>query len=89
MMKKRFTAVFLALALCLGLCVPAFAAGKTTYHLNFSQITTAERSEVSITGRDWNRQEKFLLSMGLGPDRTRPRETTTQYSPAPSPLPLL
>ena len=65
-MKKRFTAVFLALALCLGLCVPAFAAGKTTYHLNFSQITTAERSEVSITGEGLEQTGEIFAEYGLG-----------------------
>ena len=65
-MKKRFTAVFLALALCLGLCVPVFAAGKTTYHLNFSQITTAERSEVSITGEGLEQTGEIFAEYGLG-----------------------
>ena len=41
-MKKRFSALFLALALCLGLAVPAFAADENT-----SPEITCQRPENS------------------------------------------
>lgn len=65
-MKKRFLTVCLVLALCAGLAVPAFAADKTTYYLNFSQFTSAENSEVSITGEDLKQTGEIYCEYGLG-----------------------
>ena len=63
---KKFASLFLALALCMGLAVPAFAAEESTIYLNISEdqtgeisyntveTTDANPSVFSITGKTWN-----------------------------------
>lgn len=68
-MKKRFPALFLALALCLGLAVPAFAAGDTASvmdaGISFEAISTSKydnaKDELGYTGPE----AKFLYALGM------------------------
>ena len=69
-MKKRLTAVFLALALCLGLAVPAFAAGDTVSvtdaGISFDAISTSKYGNAK-DAFDWRTgpENEFLYSVGL------------------------
>lgn len=78
-MKKRLLAITLALTLCLGLAVPAFAADKTTYYLNFNQVTTAEESEISISGEDVKLTGRIHCEDGLGAGQIRAAEDYDSY----------
>lgn len=64
-MKKRFPAMILALALCIGLAVPACAADQTTYYLDFNAVTTAENSEISVSGEDLELTDWIYVEYGL------------------------
>lgn len=64
-MKKRFPAMILALALCIGLAVPACAASQKTYYLEFNAITTAENSEISVSGEDLELTDRIYVEYGL------------------------
>ena len=64
-MKKRFPAMILALALCIGLAVPACATDQTTYYLDFNAVTTAENSEISVSGEDLELTDRIYVEYGL------------------------
>lgn len=78
MMKKRFTAVFLAVALCLGLCVPAFAADSEvpegSYTVNLDKPDPAEM------GVDGEFTVRYLTS-GRSYDEPKPRIDITRTIP--------
>lgn len=49
-MKKKLTALFLTLAMCMGLCVPAFAAEELN---DLDAISTEENIIVLDSTDDW------------------------------------
>lgn len=64
-MKKRVPSMFLALALCLGLSVPSQAASGTTCYLYFNAVSTAEKSELSLSGEDLMLTDRITCIGGL------------------------
>ena len=63
-MKKRFSAFFLALALCLGLAVPAFAADGGTSAQVYTYISAVSGNEFPYVQPEIKYQTRFITGTG-------------------------